>query len=162
MQDPVVQIALGRGLEQLAEVGGAQVGRQRDACSRHVFVHEQAPQRHGQQADRVELAQAVVDFERGESEQQRDREAAPSRRRLARGWVLQVRAQEGSDVGPRLRDDEVVDVEELRDAREGGFAVRVVGLPPGVEGDFLARGPGHDGARFVLAFEDYGRVERGG
>lgn len=52
--------------------------------------------------------------------------------------MLQVRAQEGSNIGPRLRDDEVVDVEELGDAGERGITIRVVGLTPGTKSDFLA------------------------
>ena len=76
--------------------------------------------------------------------------------------MLQVGAQKRGDVGPGLRDDEVVDVKELRDAREGRFAVRVVGLAPGAKGDLLTRSPGNDGAGFVFAFEDDGGVERGG
>lgn len=76
--------------------------------------------------------------------------------------MLQVGAQEGSNVGPSLRDDEVVHVEELGDAGERGVTIRVVGLTPGAKGDFLAGSPWDDCAGFIFTFEDHGRVERCG
>lgn len=102
-----------------------------------------------------------MDFERDESEQGRCEIPGAAGHGVARGGraVRQVGAQEGRDVGPRLRHDEVVHVEELGDARERRVPVRVAGLAPGPEGDALRRGPGHDGAGFVFALECYGRVE---
>lgn len=76
--------------------------------------------------------------------------------------ALEIGVEEWGDVRACLGDDEVVDVEELGDAGEGGFAVVVGGLAPGAEGDFLCGCPGHDGAGFVFALQDYGGVEGGG
>ena len=80
--------------------------------------------------------------------------------RLPRVRVVQVGAQERGDVRSGLGDDEMVDVEELGDAGEGRVALGVVGLAPGVEGDFLRRRPWDDGTSFVFAFEDDGGIER--
>ncbi len=41
-QNPVVQTLLGRGLEQLQEVGSVQIGNERQARPRHVLVNQQA------------------------------------------------------------------------------------------------------------------------
>ena len=69
--------------------------------------------------------------------------------------MLEVVAEEGGDVGPRLADDEVVDVEELGDAGEGAVAVvgAVAGRLPVVERHLRGNEPGDDGARLVLAEE---------
>lgn len=92
----------------------------------------------------------------GNQAQQGDGEALASG--LAGVRVLEFGAEERSDVWTGLGDDEVVDVEELGDAGEGGIAVGVAGVAPGAEGDFLGVCPGDDGAGFVFAFEDDGGV----
>lgn len=68
--------------------------------------------------------------------------------------MLEFCAEEGSNVWSCLRDDEVVDVEELGDTGEWGFSVSVAGVFPWTEGDVLSRGPGDDGAGLVFAFEE--------
>ncbi len=73
--------------------------------------------------------------------------------------MLEVAAEEGRDVGASLRDDEVVDVEQLRDARERRVSIVVARGAPGVEGRFLRGRPGDYGACFVFAFQEDGSVE---
>lgn len=88
----------------------------------------------------------------GYQAQQGDGEALASG--LAGFGMLEFGAEERGNVGPGLGDDEVVDVEELGDAGEGGIAVGVACVAPGAEGDLVGVCPGDDGAGFVFAFED--------
>ena len=162
VQNPVVQALLCGRLEQLQKVAGGQVRDEGQAGTGDGLVDEEAPDRGREHAERVQLAEPVVHFERREAEQ-RHHDATSSR---LPGVVrmLAVIPQEGRDVGSGLADDEVVDVEEFGDAGEGGVA-----LVGGVGGGFPAaecyhlRGdePGHYGARFVLAEEAVRVVEAG-
>lgn len=102
-----------------------------------------------------------MNLEPGETKEGDGEATAAAGGGLAGGRALKVGAEERSNVWASLRDDKVVDIEELGDAGEGRFTVRVIGLAPGAEGDFLARGPGDNGAGFVLTFKDYGGVEGG-
>jgi hypothetical protein len=83
---------------------------------------------------------------------------------LAGVRVVQVGAEEGCQVRAGLGDDEVVYVEELGDAMEGGVAVGIGGrgwVGPGAEGGFFGAGPAGDGAVFVFAEEGDGTVKGG-
>ncbi len=153
MQDPVVQALLCGGLEELEEIAGGQVGGQGQAGAGNRFVDEEAPDGGGEEAEGVELAEAVAHFEGGEAEE--GHHEALSARVAGVVGVLEVVAEEGRDVGAGLADDEVVDVEELGDAGERGVAVvgGVGGGLPAVEGDVRGDEPGDDGARFVFAEE---------
>lgn len=104
--------------------------------------------------------QSVVDFKRGETD---NGDSQPtSTGVLARKRMLQVRAQERNKVWPSLGYKEMINVEEFGNAGERGLAIRIAGLPPGTEGDFLTRGPGNDGAGLILALQNHGGIKRGG
>jgi len=64
---------------------------------------------------------------------------------------MEVGAEEGGEVGSSLGDNKVIDVEELCDAVERGFAARVAGMRPGLEGCFFGGDPGDDVSGFVFA-----------
>lgn len=68
---------------------------------------------------------------------------------------MHVALEEGDQVGAGLADDEVVHVEELGDAEEGGFLLGVGGVGPVVEVDFVGGLPGDNVALGVFA-EDLG------
>ena len=68
MQDPVLQAALGRRLEQFPEIARAEVRHHGDACARDVLVDEEPAECDGEEPEGIELAQSVVDFEGGEPE----------------------------------------------------------------------------------------------
>lgn len=97
----------------------------------------------------------MADLPRDEA-QQGDRQPLGSG--LAGVRVLELGAQEGSDVRPGLRDDKVVNIKELGNTGERAFAVGVAGVAPGAEGGFFGGGPGDDGAGLVFAAEDDGGV----
>lgn len=151
-----------RMFQQPQQIRRRQLRNQRQARTVDRLIDQQTADGRRQHAKSVELVQAMVELEREESEQGRGEVPGAAGHSVAGGGraVLQVGAQEGRDVGPRLRHDEVVHVEELGDAREWRVAVRVAGLAPGAERDALRRGPGHDGVVFVFALQRYGRVER--
>lgn len=104
----------------------------------------------------VELPQPVAGFEadhaHDERAQARDAETAAEEPR--RGPV-HVRLQEGDEVGARLADDVVVDVEEPGNALERRVAVRVRRQRPVPEVGRVRGRPGPDVAVRVLA-EDPG------
>ncbi len=85
----------------------------------------------------IELEEAVVGF-LGEEVEERGGEVVyvEGMALLMRVWTVGV--EEWRYVGTGLRDDEMVYVEEFGDSAEGGVAVGIFGLAPGVEGDFLA------------------------
>ena len=64
---------------------------------------------------------------------------------------MKVGAEERSEVRSCLGHNEVIDVEELCDAVERGFAARVAGMRPGLEGCFFGGDPGDDVSGFVFA-----------
>lgn len=162
-QDPVVEgVARGR-LEQADEVF------RRDGRDEHhagavvdLLVDEEAADARRQEAQRVELAQAVAHLEPDDAEQvARDLHAPLVARRVQQRGAVHVGLEEGDEVRAGLADDEVVDVEQLRDPGERGLAVLVGGVGPWLEA--VPWGPGHDVA--VDVFAEHGglpaSVERG-
>ena len=61
-QDPMVQTLLCRHVEQLDEVGGADVRHEGQAGAGDVLVDEEAAERGRERAERVQLVEAMVDF----------------------------------------------------------------------------------------------------
>ena len=71
---------------------------------------------------------------------------------MAEIWVMKIAPEERSDVRSCLGHDEMVNVEQLCDTGEGGVAVSVGCLAPGVECGVCSGGPGDDSASLVFAF----------
>ena len=104
--------------------------------------------------------QPMVDFKRRETD---NGDGQPTTTGvLARKRVLQVGAQERDKVWPSLRYKEVINIEELGNTGERRFPIRIAGLPPGTEGDFLTRSPGNNGPGFILALQNHWRIKSGG
>ena len=149
-QDPVLERFLGRRLEQPDEIARRHLGHERHAGARDLLVHQETTDAGGQELERVELAQPVADLEAHHADQKRRHRGRLVARFDERGPV-HVALQKGDQVGARLADDEVVDIEELGDAQQGGLAVRVGHLGPVARVDRVGRLPGDDVALRVLA-----------
>lgn len=156
-ENPILQALPRRILEQPPKIPRRQLRHERQTGAGHILIQQKPPNPRGQQPQAIQLIQAVLHLEH---HQPQNRHAEAPLPVLARVGVVQVGAQERREVGPRLRDDEVVDVEELGDAVERALAVvgglRVLRVRPGAEGGFLRRRPGDDAAVFVFAEEDDG------
>ena len=115
---------LSRGIEQGQQIAKGEIGGEANfgpaAITRDGLVHEEAAERGGQAAERVELAEQVEDLA-GEEADERVEEGGGDGGGGVTARVVLLGADEGGEVGARLRDDEVVDVEEFADAFEGGF-----------------------------------------
>ena len=129
----MVQQLLGGVAEELPKVLGPDGRRDREAGAGDGLVDEEAARGPGEPAAGVHLAEAVVDLERGQAQQRGD-ETAEAGGGPRGGLVVAIRGGaeegEGGHVGSGLGDDEVVDVEELGDAGEGGVALVVARLAP--------------------------------
>lgn len=162
---------MGRGIEQqLDEVGGRHVRDEGQGggggAAGDLLVDEEAADADGQEAQGVELAQAVAQLEADDAEEvRRDHlSVAPAAASAAgerkgkeepreeggrRRGAVHVGLEEGHQVGARLAHDEVVHVEELRDAHQRRLAVLLRRVGPGAEG--LRCRPWHHPAVGVLA-----------
>lgn len=159
MKNPIVQTLLRRRFQKPEEVAWAKVRNERQASTGYVFIDEKPTDGSRQEAQRIQLIETVMDLPRDKAEE-RDRQALGSG--LTGVWMLEFGAEEGSDVGARLRDDEVIDVEEFGDAGEWRLSVGVAGVFPGAKSDVLSGGPGDDCTGFIFAFEkDWGVHCRG-
>lgn len=128
VQDPILDALLRGGFEQFPEIARAQVRHERQAGAGHVLVDQEAAHGGREEAEGVELSEAVVGFEGDEAKDGHGQAARAAG--VAGTGALQLGMEEGGDVGARLGHDEMVDVEEFTDAGERGVAVVIVGLAP--------------------------------
>lgn len=137
--DPMVDLSSRRIAQQARPVRQSNFRNEGDRRPRHDLVHEQAFYAWVQHAEDLELAQAVLEFLQDEAGEESEEAGFEDAER---------RVEERDDVGAGLRDDEVVDVEELAEAREGtflggarvGWVVACCADAGGVVGDYVSGG----------------------
>lgn len=76
--------------------------------------------------------------------------------------MVEIRSEEGCEIGPCLRDYKVVYVEKFGYAVQRRLAIGVRGVCPGTKGSLGGWRTGYDGTRFVLAHQNDRVIERGG